>query len=136
MGRRPGDGVVTGWERVGGGSEPLSAGDDDLAAACYLGRGPQIQPWMTGRPFDKQPLSTMSAKLAWADRHLHRLTERWIGRVRLAEAGQIALIVRVAQGGAAWHNDRLNELLQLTVVIDGRRCDVRPLPYRTHEQAG
>lgn len=131
--------VVSGWVRLQSSSEPVDEANKAVKAVMtdgLLGRGPQIQPWITGQAYGELPIATMTAKLPARDRRLHRVCERWRGRVELLEPGQIAAVVRLTQGGRAWHNDRVNQLVRLHVTIDGQASRARALPYRNHEQAG
>lgn len=137
VGRLPAHAHVMSWGRTAQSDSPVSADlAEQVAKTCYLGRGPQIQPWMAGATYADQSAQSMSVKLPQPDRDLRELTQNWAGRVTLAADGELAIVVRFSQDGAAWHNDRLHELCRLETYVNGVSVAGSVLPYRAHEQAG
>ncbi|BCB91718.1 hypothetical protein [Phytohabitans suffuscus] len=120
------------WRAVG---ETREAAGDGVKAA-YLGRAPQIATWMKGEKPDELTLERILPCVPAADRGLGVVERRWEGEVEAAGDLRCALVTSVTREGAAWHNDRLHELVTVALEVDGAPVTPERWPYFHHEQAG
>lgn len=120
------------WDAV---EESREAAGDGVKPA-YLGRAPQIATWMKGEKPDELTLERIVPCVPAVDRALEVVERRWEGEVEVGTDRQCALVTSVTREGAAWHNDRLHELVAVTLEVDGAPVTPDRWPYFHHEQAG
>jgi hypothetical protein len=120
------------WQVVG---ETREAAGDGVKPA-YLGRAPQIASWMRGENPDELTLDRIVPCVPAADRVIEVAERQWQGEIEIAGDAECALVTTATRGGAAWHNDRLHELVALTLEVDGETVTPARWPYFHHEQAG
>jgi hypothetical protein len=126
--------VPTAYEWSAAGQSREAAGDGVKPA--YLGRAPQIASWMRNEKPDELTLDRIVPCVPAADRTLEVVERRWEGEVDLDIESRCALVTSVTRAGAAWHNDRLHELVAVTLEVDGAPVTPERWPHFHHEQAG
>ncbi len=109
---------------------------DELMAPALIGRVPHLANWMAGDVaavgFDPAMLIGTPAE----DRALGRRDESWTVDLAAGRDAELAVVVRFARDGVAWHHDLLHEIASLTVDVDGDPVDGASYPNFRHEQAG
>lgn len=124
--------ALRGWRQIVAARRPLRPHHDGFEMAAVASGRVSGQPFMTG-PVE---LAEALAKLPPRDRDLVETRQVWQGTVDVAQEREAGLFVALDRDGAAWHNDRLHELVRVEVSLDGAAVPLDLLPYRMHEQAG
>jgi hypothetical protein len=116
--------------------ETRTAADGDRVKAAYLGRAPQIATWMKGENPDDLTLDRIVPNVPAADRTLETVEREWQGEVDVDGDRRCALVTSAVRAGAAWHHDRLHELVDVRIEVDGTAVESDRWPAFHHEQAG
>jgi hypothetical protein len=133
---RIGDPERAGTVRVGESVTIEEPAPDDRLAPAYVGRVPHLANWMAGDidavAFDPEMLVGTPAE----DRELSRRSQAWAVTVQAERPAELAVVVRFARDGSAWHHDLLHEIASISVLIDGEPAAGDSYPTFRHEQAG
>jgi hypothetical protein len=112
-----------------------SPSDVELAKVAYLGRAPQIVPWLNGETGDDLSIAQMLPRLPANDRQLEVVHLEGHAVLEAREC-ELAVVTSALRGGAAWHHDRLHELVDVSLIVDGVAVGAERWPTFPHEQAG
>ena len=70
------------------------------------------------------------------DRDLSRRSQSWRVELQAERDAELAVVVRFARDGSAWHHDLLHEIARISVLSDGVPAEGTTYPTFRHEQAG
>jgi hypothetical protein len=91
---------------------------------------------MKGENPDALPLERIVPGVPAVDRVLETVERDWLGALAVDADRRCALVTRVVRDGAAWHHDRLHELVDVRLEVDGTPVEPDRWPSFHHEQAG
>ncbi|GAA1840554.1 hypothetical protein [Asanoa iriomotensis] len=121
------------WTRT---AQRRDAPDENRVKAAYLGRAPQIATWMKGENPDELTLERILPCVPAVDRTLETVERQWSGEVEVDTDRRCAVVTSAVRDGAAWHHDRLHELVDVRLEVDGTPVEPDRWPDFHHEQAG